>query len=397
MPRAWAERQQRSSPISPHAHRPVTAHEAKRSPAANAGFGTARLRPGTPDARLAAFPPTIRILTAMDHWQRIAATLAGESADRVPVALWRHFPEDDQDPSRLVERTLAWQACWDFDLVKFMPSGTYGVEDWGAVSAWTGQANGARVVVDPAVKRTHDWLALRDVDVRTGCYGRQNEALRETARRLGGRVPILQTVFSPLTTARKLATERLFADLRRAPEAVHHALRLITDVTIRFARDALDAGAHGVFLATQLASDRLLTRAEYEEFGKRYDLQLLDGIAGKARLSMLHLHGDDIMFDLVADYPVEMLNWHDQITEPPLREAAGRFRGIVVGGLNENGALAGGNAAGVAAEVRDAIAQTGGRRLMIGPGCVVPIASPDAAIAAALAATGARRERVGSA
>jgi uroporphyrinogen decarboxylase len=28
-------------------------------------------------------------------------------------------------------------------------------------------------------------------------------------------------------------------------------------------------------------------------------------------------------------------------------------------------------------EVRDAIAQTGGRRLMIAPGCVVPIATPE--------------------
>ena len=323
----------------------------------------------------------------MDHWHRVEAAIAGEAVDRPPIALWRHFPDDDQDPGKLVEHTLAWQQRWDFDLVKFMPSGTYGVEDWGAVSAYQGQANGARAVVKPAVARTQDWLAIRDLDVRKGIYGRQNQALREAARRLEGRVPILQTVFSPLTTARKLATDRLFADLRRAPETLHRALRVITDVTVRFARDALDAGAHGVFLATQLASHRLLRADEYRQFGKAYDLEVLQALAGKARLSMLHVHGDDIMFDELADYPVEMLNWHDRIAEPTLRTAAARFPRLLVGGLNENGALARGELAAIDAEVRDALAQTGGRRIMIGPGCVVPVAVTDAALEAALRAT----------
>ena len=101
---------------------------------------------------------------------------------------------------------------------------------------------------------------------------------------------------------------------------------------------------------------------------------------------MLHAHGDDIMFDLLADYPVEMINWHDRLTEPTLRDAASRFPGLLVGGLNEHGALAKGDLHAIEAEVRDAIAQTGGRRLMIGPGCVVPVAATDAAIGAALRA-----------
>ena len=128
-------------------------------------------------------------------------------------------------------------------------------------------------------------------------------------------------------------------------------------------------------LETQLASYRLLAVDEYERFGKAYDLRVLAALAGKARLSMLHAHGDDIMFDLLADYPVEMINWHDRLTEPTLRDAASRFPGLLVGGLNEHGALAKGDLHAIEAEVRDAIAQTGGRRLMIGPGCVVPVAA----------------------
>ena len=93
----------------------------------------------------------------MDHWQRIEAAIAGEKCDRVPVALWRHFPVDDQDPAKLAARTLEWQRAWDFDLVKFMPSGTYSVEDWGAKSVDEGAANGARAISVPGIHAPQEW------------------------------------------------------------------------------------------------------------------------------------------------------------------------------------------------------------------------------------------------
>ena len=38
----------------------------------------------------------------MANWtkrKRLEATIAGEAVDRPPVALWRHWPGDDQDLS----------------------------------------------------------------------------------------------------------------------------------------------------------------------------------------------------------------------------------------------------------------------------------------------------------
>jgi uroporphyrinogen decarboxylase len=319
----------------------------------------------------------------MDHWQRIEAAMRGDATDRPPMTLWRHFPDEDQYVDKLVARTLAWQNRWDFDLIKFMPCNSYGVHDWGVETAYRGAPHGARETVQPAVVRTDDWLRIRDLDVRQGSYGQQNEALRAVAKALGGTVPILQTVFSPLSTARKLATDAFLADLRCAPDALEAALRVITDVTKRFALDALEAGAHGVFLASQFASFRLLTGAEYERFAKPYEVEILEALSGKARFNMLHVHGADIMFDLVSAYPVEMLNWHDRLTEPSLKQAGALFPGLRVGGIAETGALVRGDVPTIENEVRDAIAQTGGRRLLIGPGCVVPVTVSDAAIEAA--------------
>lgn len=323
----------------------------------------------------------------MDHWTRIEAAIAGQPTDRIPVALWRHFPVDDQDPAKLAARTLEWQRAWDFDLVKFMPSGTYSVEDWGAVSVWENTPNGARAISVPGVKAPEDWAKLPKLDPRKGVLGAQNASLASAAKELKGSVPILQTVFSPLTTARKLAGDVLFAHLRQHPEALEAGLRTITDTTIAFGEAALAAGAHGFFFATQLATTDLLTPAEYERFGRRYDLEFFAALKGKAKLNMFHLHGENVMFDLAAAYPVEMLNWHDRLTAPTLKEALGRFKGALVGGVEERGLLVSGSDAEVRAQVRDAIGQTGGQRLVVGPGCVCGVAAPQQNLKAVLEET----------
>jgi uroporphyrinogen decarboxylase len=49
----------------------------------------------------------------MTRRERLEATFAGEPVDRLAVALWRHFPGDDQRPADLAAATLAWQAQYD--------------------------------------------------------------------------------------------------------------------------------------------------------------------------------------------------------------------------------------------------------------------------------------------
>src|SRR5258706_7116847 len=323
----------------------------------------------------------------MDHWARIEAAVAGRAVDRIPVALWRHFPEDDQDAGKLAARTLEWQRVWDFDLVKFMPSGTYSVEDWGAKSVFDGAANGARAIVESGVKRPEDWRRLARLDPAKGVLGEQNAALARAAKELGGSVPILQTVFSPLTTARKLAGEALVEHLRRNPDALEAGLRIITDVTIEFSLAALEAGAHGLFFATQLATTDVLTEEEYRRFGVSFDLRIFEAIKAKTRLNMLHLHGENVMFDLLAGYPVDMINWHDRITVPTLKNGLKKIKGAVVGGVEERNLLVSGSTNAVSAQVREAIAQTGGRRMIVGPGCVAAIAAPEANIRAVVEET----------
>ncbi|MDR5684389.1 MAG: uroporphyrinogen decarboxylase family protein, partial [Armatimonadota bacterium] len=127
-----------------------------------------------------------------------------------------------------------------------------------------------------------------------------------------------------------------------------------------------------------------VTEEEYEEFGRPYDLRVLDA-ASSSDIVILHAHGEGVYFDLLSAYPVHAINWHDRRTPPSLREARARFSGCLVGGIDEV-IFAGRAPAEVAQEVDEAIAQTGGTGHIVSAGCVVPIDAPEANIEAALSA-----------
>lgn len=320
----------------------------------------------------------------MNHWERIRAALKGEETDRVPISLWRHWPVEDETPEGLAAATLRWQQRYDFDLVKFMPTGTYGIEDWGARTTYIPNNNGIRTVTQYGVTEVEQWPRLSQLEVTGGYLGNQIAALRWVAEELQNSVPILQTVFSPLTTARKLAGDRVLADLRLQPELFKAGLQIIAETTARFALESIRAGAHGLFFATQCATYRLLNEAEYREFGRPYDLLVLEAVQGEAEINLMHPHGEDLMFDLIAAYPVEALNWHDRTGGPDLAEARRRFPGLLLaGGLNHWQTLLNGPATAIRAEIEEAIAQTGGRGYMVAPGCGIPIHTPAEHIRAA--------------
>lgn len=313
----------------------------------------------------------------MNKRERLFAAIKGEATDRVCVALWKHFPVEDMTPEGLCNAALNFQRKYDWDLIKFTPTGTYSVMDWGAVTEWQPNNMGVRTIVKFGVNSAEEWARLPKLDVTKGIYGAQNQSLSLLAREIKGETPILQTVFNPLTTARKLAGERIFTDLRTNPDLFKHGLEVITEVTIQFALEAIKAGAEGIFFATQLGSYRLLNDAEYQTFGEYYDQRVLNALREKCQFMLLHIHGEDTMYPLLAKYPVDALNWHDRITAPSLAEARKHFSGLLCGGINEWNTLVTGPQSTIEAEVQDAIAQTGGRGLMIAPGCVVPGHAPE--------------------
>ena len=323
-------------------------------------------------------------MAEMSKWERVTAALAGEAVDRPPVSMWQHFPERDQTAESLADVTLAWQATYDNDFIKFMPPGDYVTIDWGARSEYRGSGGGTRETTVYPVMVADDWRRITPVPVDAGMNRTVIEAARITNERLGGAVPILQTVFSPLTIAMKLSNGRVLDHLRERPEIVHAALAAITTVTRGVLATTLERGAGGIFFATQCATTYLMTVAAYEEFGARYDREVLEA-AGASRFTMLHIHGEEIMFAQLMTYPVHAINWHDRRTAPSLAEGERMSGKCAIGGIHEQ-QIATMTPDEAAAQARDAVAALSGRHLMVGPGCVIPIATPEANIAAVIRA-----------
>jgi uroporphyrinogen decarboxylase len=183
----------------------------------------------------------------------------------------------------------------------------------------------------------------------------------------------LHTVFAPLTIARKLAGEQLDHDLRDHPNAVMGALDAITETVIRYVAEVGKAGADGIFYASQTASRDVMAEGDHSRFGMPYSWRVLESLDGSPMWTMLHVHGRQIYFDRSATLPVAAMNWHDRLTAPSLGDGLRRFKGAVVGGLNESQTLRTGSPAAAAADVADAIAQTAGTGVIIAPGCVLPL------------------------
>lgn len=323
-------------------------------------------------------------MPAMTKRERVLAAVARRPVDRPPLAFWRHAPDVDHTAEGLAEAMLTFHRRWDLDLIKVMSSGVYCVEDWGCRVAYLGSPNGAKQCTEHAVKSPADWARIRPLDPGAGALARELEAVSRIRKGRGDDAPILHTVFSPLSIARKLAGDRLRDDLRADEAAVRPALEAITETMVRYVRASLDAGADGLFFATQTSTADFITMEENGRWGAPYARRVLEAVRGMSGLTLLHIHGRDIFFDQIAALPVDAVNWHDRLTAPSLAEAKRRVRHAVVGGLAEGTTLRTGTPAEIAAEVRDALRQTDGTGVILGPGCVLPLDVPDAHLQAVL-------------
>jgi len=322
----------------------------------------------------------------MGRRERILAALSRQPVDRVPYAVWRHFPAVDRSPSGLAQSTLRFHERYGSDFLKITPAGGYAVAAWGCVEDTTVRPDGHRPCASCAVRDAADWKHIRELD--PGSAEGYVEHI-ETIVRMGfdrriGDAPVLPTLFSPLSLARKLSGSRLNLDLREHPDAVTAALEAITATLIRFAELALSEGVSGIFYSIQAASRRLHSEEEYARFGEPYDRRVLESLRGKSMLSIIHAHGDELMFDRLARLPGHAWNWDDRATGPPLGEGRAAVPGAVIGGLNQWATLRDGTPEGAVQETEDAIAQTDGIGLIVGSGCVLPMNTPDANVAAVI-------------
>jgi uroporphyrinogen decarboxylase len=310
-------------------------------------------------------------------FERVQAAIRRERTDRPPYAFWRHFPEVDRSAAALAQATLRFHERYGSDFLKVTPAGGYAVEDWGCVESDEVAPDGHRPCASHAVRSHGDWQKIRPLRVESTGWGSHLETVLRCIVDRRADCSTLPTVFSPLSLARKLSGERLNYDLRENPQAVTDALEAITETILTFADACFVEGAEGIFYSVMAASADLHSEEEYLRFGEPYDRRILEAIRPKSKLTVLHCHGTRLMFDHLAALPAHAWNWDDRRAGPSLRDGQARVSGAVIGGLDQWGALTEGEADAVKAEAQEALAQVGGRGLILGAGCVLPMQASD--------------------
>lgn len=197
---------------------------------------------------------------------------------------------------------------------------------------------------------------------------------------LGPTVPVIQTVFSPLTVAGYLVggdRARMTDELRDRPERVGEALGRIADALADFTVRSVAAGAAGIFYAVSgFASADLLPLAEYERLALPHDHRVMASVPEGSWFNVLHLCGPRIHFELASELDVQAVSWSiHEPGNPSLAEGLARSGRAVMGGLDQAETLVHGPPKAVLEQGRAAVSSMDGRGLLVAPGCSV---SPDA-------------------
>lgn len=308
----------------------------------------------------------------MNKKQRVFAAVNGETPDRLPYSLWSHLPGIDLDPERLAEETYNFYKTYDVDFIKTMNNGMYAIEDFGCKIDYSEiEKGGVAHVTKTPVQDTSDWAKLKVCPFTEGSLARELKSLTLLLEKVKEEdVPVIFTVFSPITIADKLSDKKMLDHIRDGyGEAVKKALEVITETTAALAKEAIRLGADGVFFASQMSTYDSMKVEEYLEYGKPYDLKVLEA-AKDGWFNTMHAHGNNIMFDVLRDYPVSVFNWHVGETLPTLDECYSLTGKCLMGGL-ERMDITNCNKNAIQNQIFESFKLMGGRHQILTPGCVI--------------------------
>jgi uroporphyrinogen decarboxylase len=325
--------------------------------------------------------------------ERVDAALRGEPVDRPPVAAWRHFIPDERAAAPLADAHLRFFREYDWDWLKVNPRATYYAEVWGARYDYDDYSSVLPRLVETPLRAAADLARITPRAPDNAALAEQLDLLRRIKDGIGD-AHFVQTIFSPLSVLAFLLARpgdqnadlglgsdfaRVREVLREHPRAAHAALAAVARTLADYAQASVEAGASGLFFAiVRLAREGGLTPGEYAEFGRPYDLQVLEAVQG-APFNLLHICGPRVHFDQVLDYPVHAINWATiGQGNPTLAEARGRTNKALIGGVEEHGTLQHGSPADVIAEAASALARSGQVKVLLAPGCGLAPDVPEA-------------------
>jgi uroporphyrinogen decarboxylase len=288
----------------------------------------------------------------------------------------------------LADESVRLARTYDWDFLKPQCRFQCFAEAWGAQYERSLDGVTPPSARRPMMSSAADLGAIRPVDPSAGALGEQLEALRLIRAESGPEIPIIWTIFSPLMIFRFMVgndTELFLKAVHEWQSDLPAALEAISTTMAEFAALTLDNGADGIFFAENVAMAGVVSGDEYARLGTPSDLPILHAVNG-APFNVMHVCGAAAAFEPFFDYPVTAFNWEISAHNPSLSEMRQRTGKAVIGGVSHKPRDLTMTPHEVHEEVVDALRDTGGRGLIIGPGCSNSPGTPDAYFRAASAA-----------
>ena len=324
---------------------------------------------------------------AMTKRARVLAALHGEPVDRVPLSFWLHNFVTENSAAGLAAETLRLARTFDWDFLKPQSRAQCFAEMWGLSYRPSTERATPFTVTHTPLAGAAEVARLQPVDPRRGALGEQLAALAAIRAALGPDTPIIWTIFAPMMVMPYVLAggrEQALAIARAEPKAMDAGLAAIAETLAAYARACVEAGADGLFYATNLARGDGLTPGECRRFQRPHDLRVLGAVA-QAPFNLLHVCGPAVHFDEFADYPVTAFSWALGAGNPSLAEVHRRTGRAVVGGLPAKPEIASMGATDIAARAKRAVDEMRGRALLLGPDCSINPDTPEALLHAAAA------------
>ncbi len=337
-----------------------------------------------------------------ERYERVMTAIRREVPDRVPWALWGHFPalpflkyyswekaNRDGEESARAHIALLNELDYKMDLLKVTPFYRFMAYRWGSKFLFTNN-NESDQTVEVIVKETDDWEKLWVLDPEKEL--RENlRAVSILSREIGRRMPFIYTIPSPIVQAlHGVSTpERVYADMKSQPDVLKEGLEIIAQTCIDFGEACISEGATGIFYGIGGGGDfwSKMNRTQLEEYALRYDKKILNALRS-APIKLLHIcsneqenpqqNGGLMEEGWFKRYPVNAINWWDASFTPC--SVAKKMYGdkfCIVSGVDQSSTIRRGTPKQVEDEVKRSIegaAEGGG--FIIGPGCTLKQDTP---------------------
>jgi len=257
-------------------------------------------------------------LTTLSSLERVNMALHYQQPDRVPVAplvcgasarvVGTSIERWSQDAGLATRSLLDAQELIGFDAWLTLVDLSVEAADFGQKVIFPRNSTAYADTDQPRIATVEDYYTLEKVDpLRTPRMRHVIDIVAGLSAARGQTVAVCGFVYGPLGVLSQIrGHDRLFKDLIKHPDAVLHAVDLITDVLVQYAREQVRAGAHAIVLDPLYSSRSVLSKQTWETFEGRFSQRIADAVRDEGGMVVVHNCGSGVYFDAV-------LKWVDPI------------------------------------------------------------------------------------